>query len=124
MEALDIKKIETEELPATSSVLYAGAHHLGNYCKQDFTTFIQKRYETKDPRATLEEGKKVTECALEFFRKLRKDCNKEFTDHWKCIDYNNHHFGLCRKTQAVYDDCVFKNFNLTSDQPIHLTGAE
>ena len=39
MEAFDIKQIETEELPATSSVLLAGAHHLGIFVSH-FSIFI------------------------------------------------------------------------------------
>ena len=83
----------------------------------DFRNYIQKRFETKDPRATLEEGKAVTKCALKFFTVMKEHCNKEFTDHWTCLDYNNQYFGQCRKTQAKYDECVLKHFNLTSNQP-------
>ena len=87
------------------------------YCTKDFTTFVQKRFETKDPRATIGEGKAVTNCALEFFRKLKASCNKEFTDHWTCLDNNNQYYGQCRKTQKVYDECVLKNLGLPSERP-------
>ena len=83
---------------------------------------MQKRFETKDPRATIEEGKAVTRCALSFFKKMKDHCNKEFTDHWTCLDYNNQSYGFCRKTQKPYDDCVLKHLNLTTNQPVHITG--
>uniref|UniRef100_A0A7M5V8N6 NADH dehydrogenase [ubiquinone] 1 alpha subcomplex subunit 8 n=2 Tax=Clytia hemisphaerica TaxID=252671 RepID=A0A7M5V8N6_9CNID len=116
VDRIEFKELETEEVPVTSAVLLGAAHHLGTYCNKDFTTFVQKRFETKDPRATLDEGKAVTNCALEFFRKLKAACNKEFTDHWTCLDYNNQYYGQCRKTQKVYDECVLKNLGLESKQ--------
>ena len=76
VDSIDYKDISVDELPATSSVLIGAAHHLGKFCHEDFKTYLQKRYDTKDPRATLDEGKMVTKCSLEFFKLLRQHCNK------------------------------------------------
>lgn len=44
------------------------------------------RDELNDPRKCLEEGKAVTNCALEFFRKVKKTCHDEFTQYANCLD--------------------------------------
>ncbi|EDO34349.1 predicted protein, partial [Nematostella vectensis] len=98
--------LETEEVELTSSVLMGAAHHLGQYCDKEFKTFMGCRYETKDPRKCIEEGKEVTRCALRFFKQLKSECNDTFTKHWNCLDHNNQEFGYCRKTQKQYDACV------------------
>jgi len=122
VDKIEFKDLKVEELPATSSVLYGAAHHLGKFCEPEFKTYMQRRFDSKDPRTTLEEGKAVTQCALNFFKKMKQHCNKEFTEHWTCLDYNNQFYGECRKTQVKYDECVLKHFNLKTDQPINVTG--
>lgn len=42
--------------------------------------------ETQDARKCIEEGKAVTACALDFFRKIKKNCYAEFTQYYNCID--------------------------------------
>lgn len=44
------------------------------------------RKELEDPRACLNEGKAVTSCALDFFRKVKKSCADEFMQYAHCID--------------------------------------
>lgn len=44
------------------------------------------RQELDDPRKCLDEGKAVTACALEFFRKIKKTCYDEFTQYSTCLD--------------------------------------
>ncbi len=44
------------------------------------------RKEEKDPRKCIEEGKMVTSCALEFFRKVKKACPQELKDYAHCLD--------------------------------------
>ena len=42
---IDIDAInQVEEANVTSAVLWAGAHHIGTYCKDVNTKFMQKRY--------------------------------------------------------------------------------
>ena len=40
------------------------------------------------------------------FKKMKENCNSEFTAHWTCLDNNNQDYWRCRKTQAPYDKCV------------------
>ena len=112
--------LDVEELEITSAVLMGGAHHLGQYCDKDFKTFMGCRYEYKDPRKCLGEGKQVTKCALEFFKKLKEECNDVFTKHWTCLDYNNQEFAYCRATQKKYDACVLEKLGLECTQPVHI----
>jgi len=105
-----------EELNISSAPLWAGAHHIGNICKDVNTQYMQKRYVTKDPRACIEEGKAVTACALGFFKKMKEHCMEEFGAHMQCMNMESMMYGKCRKTQKPYDECVFKNFNVESIQ--------
>lgn len=51
-----------------------------------FQEFMLCRKELNDPRKCIDEGKAVTSCALEFFRKVKKTCFKEFTQYANCLD--------------------------------------
>lgn len=42
--------------------------------------------ELGDPRKCINEGKAVTNCALNFFRKVKKTCAAEFTQYATCLD--------------------------------------
>ena len=42
--------------------------------------------EERDPRKCISEGKEVTACALEFFRKVKKSCLEEFNQYASCLD--------------------------------------
>ena len=42
--------------------------------------------EEKDPRKCINEGKEVTKCGMQFFRKIKANCADSFTAYWKCID--------------------------------------
>lgn len=44
------------------------------------------RAELDDPRACLGEGKALTSCALEFFRKVKATCADEFMQYAQCVD--------------------------------------
>ncbi|MGH0126558.1 UNVERIFIED_CONTAM: hypothetical protein FKN15_037849, partial [Acipenser sinensis] len=52
----------------SSAVLKAAAHHYGSQCDKANKEFMLCRWEEKDPRKCLNEGRKVNECALQFFR--------------------------------------------------------
>lgn len=117
---ITLEDLESKEVELTSSVLMGAAHHLGQYCDKEFKTFMGCRYETKDPRKCLQEGKQVTKCALDFFKKLKGDCNEAFTKHWTCLDKNNQEFGYCRETQKKYDACVLDKLGLQANQPVHI----
>jgi len=122
----DIAKLdlETEEVKATSTVLLAGARHFGQYCQSVRETYMRCKYETKDPARCVDEGKEVTKCGVEFFRKLKMNCNDEFTAHWQCLDRINDQPHLCRKTQQKYDECVLNGLGLDGDYERFLVSHE
>eukprot|EP00123_Amoebidium_parasiticum_P010056 comp19863_c0_seq1/m.23994 comp19863_c0_seq1/g.23994 ORF comp19863_c0_seq1/g.23994 comp19863_c0_seq1/m.23994 type:complete len:120 (-) comp19863_c0_seq1:145-504(-) len=108
-------QLATQEVDATSAVLLAGARHYGQYCKEQNDTFMACRFAGKDPEKCVEEGKKVTACALQFFKLLRQNCNTEFTKHWECLEYNNQESSRCRDTQLPFDVCMWTKLKLDGD---------
>ena len=100
------------EIDVTSAVLMAGAHHYGIYCQERNDAFMQCRMDSKDPRKCIEEGKDVTKCALDFFRKVKGSCGEVFTEHWTCLEYKNQDFSHCRKTQKAFDECMSDKLGL------------
>lgn len=56
------------QVKVSSAVLKAAAHHYGAQCDKPNKEFMLCRWEEKDPRRCLEEGKLVNQCALKFFR--------------------------------------------------------
>jgi len=103
------EELETEELNMTAAPLRAGSHHLGKYCDKQSKEFMLCMAEENDPRKCIYEGKEVTRCGVEFFKKMKANCAEEFTKHWQCVDHAGYNMNLsmCRKTQVAYDKCVF-----------------
>ncbi|RDD45692.1 NADH dehydrogenase [ubiquinone] 1 alpha subcomplex subunit 8 [Trichoplax sp. H2] len=112
-----VSDLLVEEVNVTSAVLAAAAYHYGNYCDKPNHEFMLCRYETTDPRKCLPQGRRVSECAVEFFKKVNASCREDFTKHWTCLDHNNHEFEYCRPSQRAYDECMFKQLGLESGQP-------
>ena len=106
------EQLEVEELNVTSALLVGAAHHYGSYCEEQNDAFMECRVSSKDPRKCLEEGKKVTACAKEFFSKIKGSCNEEFTEFWTCLDFKNQEPSRCRKTQKVFDSCMATKLNI------------
>ncbi|CAK1548819.1 unnamed protein product [Leptosia nina] len=107
-------ELTVQEVDLSTSTLRAGSFHLGKYCEQVNNEFMLCRFEEKDPRKCLNEGKAVTACTLEFFRKVKKTCLAEFNQYAHCIDKSSGDMGLkhCRKTQGVFDQCMLEKLNL------------
>ena len=63
-------ELTVEECPLGTPYLKAGAQHLGKYCEAQNNEFVLCRHETRDPIKCLPEGKVVTACTNEFFRKV------------------------------------------------------
>lgn len=100
-------ELSVQEVNVSSAVLKAAAHHYGSLCDKPNKEFMLCRWEEKDPRKCLSEGRKVNECALDFFRKVKAHCAEPFTEYWTCLDFT----GLlelrhCRKQQLAFDNCV------------------
>ncbi|CAG4957907.1 unnamed protein product [Parnassius apollo] len=107
-------ELTVEEVNLSTASLRAGSFHLGKYCEQANNEFMLCRFEEDDPRKCINEGKAVTACTLEFFRKVKKSCLAEFNQYANCIDKSSGDFSLqhCRKTQGVFDKCMLENLNL------------
>uniref|UniRef100_A0A7J8EF72 NADH dehydrogenase [ubiquinone] 1 alpha subcomplex subunit 8 n=1 Tax=Molossus molossus TaxID=27622 RepID=A0A7J8EF72_MOLMO len=102
-----VEDLKVQEVKVSSAVLKAAAHHYGAQCDKPNKEFMLCRWEEKDPRRCLEEGKLVNQCALEFFRQIKRHCAEPFTEYWTCIDYSGLQlFRRCRKQQAKFDECV------------------
>lgn len=102
------EELTVEEVNLSSPALRAGAFHMGKYCENQnnvsppsgtsrllhhhqniefsFQEYMLCKAELKDPRQCLAEGRAVTACALDFFRKVKKTCYDEFTQHANCLD--------------------------------------
>jgi len=106
---------EHPKINLSSASWYAAAFHLGKYCEKPSQEFMLCKYESKDPRACYKLGKEVTACGWDFFKAVKTHCAPEFDQYAKCMDYNSQDFQytVCRNTQAVYDNCMADNLQLT-----------
>jgi len=105
------EELTVPEIELSSAPLRAGAHHFGKYCDNQCKEFMLCNAEEKDPRKCINEGKDVTRCGLEFFKKVKLHCAEEFTSYWKCIDRSQHdmNYKNCRQTQGVFDKCILEH---------------
>ncbi|XP_038012376.1 NADH dehydrogenase [ubiquinone] 1 alpha subcomplex subunit 8 isoform X1 [Motacilla alba alba] len=102
-----LEELNVQEVAVSSSVLKAAAHHYGSQCDRPNKEFMLCRWEEKDPRKCLWEGRQVNQCAIDFFRSIRTHCAEPFTAYWTCIDYTGQQeLRRCRKQQAAFDSCV------------------
>ncbi|KAL1140387.1 hypothetical protein AAG570_000319 [Ranatra chinensis] len=109
------EELTVPEVKVSSAVLRAASFHLGKYCEQVNNEFMLCRSEyPNDPRKCLQEGKAVTNCSLEFFKKMKKNCRAPFEVYAECVDKSStdFEFSPCRKTQGIYDQCMLENMNL------------
>uniref|UniRef100_A0A1B6FYM2 NADH dehydrogenase [ubiquinone] 1 alpha subcomplex subunit 8 n=1 Tax=Cuerna arida TaxID=1464854 RepID=A0A1B6FYM2_9HEMI len=108
------EELTVQEVNLSGVVLRAASFHLGKYCEDSNNEFMLCRRELNDPRKCLDEGKAVTNCSLEFFRKVKNSCFREFTDYYNCVDKSSpsYEFEPCRKTQKIFDQCMLDNLNL------------
>ncbi|KAL1914371.1 uncharacterized protein VTP21DRAFT_8951 [Calcarisporiella thermophila] len=103
---------KVSEVGATSAPLKSAAFFIGQYCKDYNEDFMLCKNENADPAHCLKEGRKVTRCAMDLLRKLRENCDKEFEQHWQCLDKNNQEYTFCRKEENKFNSCVFKSLGL------------
>ncbi|KAI2659995.1 NADH dehydrogenase [ubiquinone] 1 alpha subcomplex subunit 8 [Labeo rohita] len=100
VEVPTLKELNVEEVNVSSAVLKAAAHHYGSQCDKANKEFMLCRWEEKDPRKCLKEGRKVNE-------QIKGNCAESFTEYWTCLDYSNlAELRHCRKQQKEFDNCV------------------
>ncbi|KAI8918355.1 hypothetical protein DFJ77DRAFT_455267 [Powellomyces hirtus] len=105
------------EVGCTSAPLESMAFFFADYCKKYNDDYVLCKNESQDPRHCLKEGRKVTRCALDLINKLKQNCDQQWTNHWECLDMNNHQLFKCRKEEKEFNDCVFKRLGLTKVIP-------
>lgn len=108
------EELTVQEINVSTPSLRAAAFHLGKTCEEQNNEYMLCRKEEKDPRKCLDEGKAVTACSLNFFRKIKKSCLEEFSQYANCLDKSSRdmEYKYCRNTQAIYDKCVLDNLGL------------
>ncbi len=86
----------------------AAALHMGMACQAQNNEFMLCRIETNDSRKCVEDGKAVTACAIDFFQRVKGSCAAEFTRYSTCLEKSSREmrYYKCRKTQAVFDECM------------------
>jgi NADH dehydrogenase (ubiquinone) 1 alpha subcomplex subunit 8 len=96
-------ELTVEECPLGTPYLKAGASHLGKYCENQNNEFVLCRHETRDPIKCLPEGKVVTACTNEFFRKVKQNCATAFTQHAMCLEQSSDRMKMepCRQSQVL-----------------------
>ncbi|XP_047537031.1 NADH dehydrogenase [ubiquinone] 1 alpha subcomplex subunit 8-like [Vanessa atalanta] len=96
------------EVDLSTPTLMSAAPYVGKYCESVNNEFMLCRFESNDPRACIDLGKKVTACTLQLFRNIKNNCKQEFNQYSYCVDKSsgNFSFAKCRKTQAIFDECM------------------
>ncbi|XP_069120473.1 NADH dehydrogenase [ubiquinone] 1 alpha subcomplex subunit 8-like [Argopecten irradians] len=114
------EELKVPELPISFSALRAASLYMGKYCDEQCKEFMLCNEELKDPVRCMNEGKEVTRCGMEFLKKLRLNCQEEFSNYHTCIDTKagrQMDFRLCRGVQQPLDDCLLKTMNLERPDP-------
>ncbi|KAJ3048774.1 hypothetical protein HK097_010228 [Rhizophlyctis rosea] len=117
-----------DEVGLTSAPMESMAFFFAQHCKDYTEDFMLCKNESSDQTKCLKEGRKVTRCAMDLISKLKANCDKQWEQHWKCMDTNNHLLWLCRPQEKEFNDCVFNKLGLTKhipgvpegETPVHL----
>jgi len=102
------EELEVPEIELSTPFLKAAAFQLGKECEAESNEFMLCKFEEKDPRKCIREGKLVTACAMKFFQAVKRSCANEFTSLAMCLDKNSQDmsFENCRNTQTMFDECL------------------
>lgn len=105
------EEINHKSIPLTHNYFLSHAMWLGKFCDNQCKEFMLCRAEEQDPRKCLKEGQDVTECGLQFFRKVKQTCRDEAEWYTKCLIFSGHdvEYKLCRPEQALFDNCMYDN---------------
>lgn len=105
------EELNHQGIPLTFNYLFSSAMWLGKYCDSQSKEFMLCRHEELDPRKCLRYGNELTDCGLQFFKKVKKACPEELEWYTKCLDFSgpqpNHR--KCRDAQAIFDSCMYDN---------------
>lgn len=106
-----MEELERQEIPLTHNFFLASAMWLGKYCDNQCKEFMLCKIEEKDPRKCLKYGHEVTDCGLEFFKKVKNSCRDELEWYTKCLDLSGEtvEFRRCRRAQKLFDECMYES---------------
>ncbi|CAF4614204.1 unnamed protein product [Rotaria socialis] len=114
------EELECPVVNVSSPALRAGSFHLAKYCDLQFKEFMLCRQEEQDPRKCIKEGKEVSLCSIDFFRKVRDTCNDTFTTFWTCLDNardGEMSFNSCKQEQRAFSQCAKDKINIERPEP-------
>lgn len=103
------EELAHKEIPLTHNYMLASAMWLGKYCDKECKDFMLCRQEIMDPRLCVKYGHKVTDCGIEFFKKVKNTCKDELEWYNRCLDFSAMEpcFRKCRREQALFDSCMY-----------------
>ncbi|KAL3098091.1 hypothetical protein niasHT_027636 [Heterodera trifolii] len=105
----DEELLVPHEISLSSPWLRAVAVYMGIACEKEAKEFMLLRSERdNDPRKALPEGRAVTACAINFLRKMRRECGDEIRDYANCFhrESDKMHLHQCRRAQFPMDICA------------------
>lgn len=109
---------EVEEVGATSAPLLSAAYFIGARCKPYNDDFMLCKDEKNGGTVEcLKEGRRVTRCAVQVLKDINTHCFDEFKLHYECLEQENHRLGSCRKTEKIFNSCVFDKLKLEKKIP-------
>lgn len=108
-----VEELTVPEINVSWPILQAASVYVGKKCEWNNNEFMLCRQEL-GPRDCINEGKKVTACAMQVFQGIKKHCQEDFERYVQCLQRSSGtmELSLCRKTQQALDNCVLKNLNI------------
>uniref|UniRef100_A0A6P6YKK6 NADH dehydrogenase [ubiquinone] 1 alpha subcomplex subunit 8-like n=1 Tax=Dermatophagoides pteronyssinus TaxID=6956 RepID=A0A6P6YKK6_DERPT len=102
------QELDVQDINVSQPVLVASGPYFGKYCDQQSKEYMLCRLEERDPRKCLNEGKAVTMCGHEFFRKVGQTCREEVERMAKCMEFTHVDCRLiyCKKEQKQVAKCM------------------
>ncbi|CAK9818044.1 NADH dehydrogenase [ubiquinone] 1 alpha subcomplex subunit 8 [Anthophora plagiata] len=108
------EELDQQEINISYAYIKAASVFLGKKCEWFNNEFMLCRSELRDPRKCLNEGKNVTNCALEGLQQIKKNCRNEFQAHVDCMLSTSYVLeeAMCSETQKVFDGCMKQKLNM------------
>lgn len=105
------EELNHKEIPLTHNYFLSSAMWLGKYCDDKCKEYMLCRTEEMDPRKCIKESNEVTDCGLEFFKKVKKTCRAELEWYTTCLDLSGREprYNKCRDAQVIFDTCMADN---------------
>ncbi|KAH9398309.1 ndufa8, NADH-ubiquinone oxidoreductase complex I 19kd subunit [Tyrophagus putrescentiae] len=101
-------ELDVQDVNISQPVLLASARFFGKYCDFQSKEYMLCKLEEKDPRKCLNEGKALTMCGHEFFRKVGQTCKQEVERMAKCMEWTHENLKMyyCNKERKIMEDCM------------------